>query len=59
MRVKILTSMAGPEITWQPGDIVDVSNDVAKRLIAAGFAEEIDVEIPETQREKRIYKRSR
>ncbi len=40
MRIEMLTSMAGPGCTRQAGEVVDVPDDEAKRLLAKGFAKE-------------------
>jgi hypothetical protein len=39
MKLKILTSMAGPSVNHRPGDLVEFDPATATRLIAAGFAE--------------------
>jgi len=38
MRVQILTHMVGRDVDRRPGDIVEVSDAEAVRLIAAGYA---------------------
>lgn len=38
MKLKMLTAMAGAAVTWSVGDVVDVEDAEAARLIAAGFA---------------------
>lgn len=38
MRVKMLTSMAGPLLSYSPGQVVEMEEKEAKRLISAGFA---------------------
>jgi hypothetical protein len=38
VRVKLLTSMAGPEMTWNAGEEHEVDEAYALRLQAAGFA---------------------
>lgn len=43
MIVKIRVSMAGDRFSWVPGDVVDVPDDEAERLIAAGYAVETKV----------------
>jgi len=41
MRVRMLTSMAGATISRKKGDIYDLPEDKAQRLIDAGFAEPV------------------
>lgn len=38
MRIRFLVSLSGPEVNFQPGDIADVENEEAGRLIEAGIA---------------------
>lgn len=44
MRVRMLVAMAGPAINWSRDQVVDVPDDEAKRLVAAGYAEEVTAE---------------
>lgn len=39
MKVKLKTIMAGPDVSYQPGDEVVFDKETAQALIAAGFAE--------------------
>lgn len=39
MKIKLLTGLAGVNFSQKAGDILDVSADEGKSLIAAGFAE--------------------
>lgn len=41
-RLRILISMASPDTSFTPGDIIDLSADEAKRFIDAGIAEPAD-----------------
>lgn len=41
MQVRLLTSMVGPNMSAQYGDIVDFSDATAKRLIERGLAEPV------------------
>lgn len=41
MKVKLLVSRVGPKLSQNRGDIVDVENDEAMRMIKAGQAEAI------------------
>ena len=38
MKVKMLVSMAGPDESWKPGDVREVSEAVAKEWQEAGIA---------------------
>jgi len=42
MKIRMLTTMAGPEINVQANQIVDLDNEFAKRLIAIGSALPLD-----------------
>lgn len=50
MKIKLLTAMAGPDCeAAYPGDVVDLPDDFAKRLLSAGAAElvvEAHTELP-------------
>ena len=54
MRVRMLTGMAGPSINYAPGQEVEMHNNEAMRLIAAGAAEPIHEPTTEKQWELRI-----
>ncbi len=41
MRIKMLTSIAGGELTARPGEIVDCDAELAKRLVASNQAERV------------------
>ena len=41
MRVRMLTSMAGPRFSRDFGQLVEMEKDEAKRLIERGFAEPV------------------
>ena len=41
MKIKMLTSMSGPDVQRRRGDELEVSADEAGRLIEAGFAEPV------------------
>lgn len=40
----MLTTMSGPEVTYAAGDEHDFSDEEAKRLVEAGFAEAVKAE---------------
>jgi hypothetical protein len=52
MKVKMLTSMAGPEISLNQGDEADFPDDEAKRLIEAGIAVPAGQVKPKTRESK-------
>ena len=41
MKVSLLVSRAGPTFSQKKGDVIDVSSDEGKRLIAAGHAQAV------------------
>ena len=41
MKVCLLVSRAGPTLSQKKGDVIDVSSDEGKRLIAAGQAQAV------------------
>ena len=41
MKVSLLVSRAGPTFSQKKGDVIDVSSDEGKRLIAAGQAQAV------------------
>lgn len=41
MKVKLMTSMAGANESYNVGEIIDVDAAYAKRLIERGFAEKV------------------
>lgn len=41
MRIKLLTSMAGADFSYDRGAILDVTDQQGKRYIAAGIAEAV------------------
>ncbi len=38
MKVKILQAMRGPALAHNPGDVIDLDDEAAKRLISKGIA---------------------
>ena len=54
MRVRMLTGMAGPSINYVAGQEVEIHNNEAMRLIAAGAAEPIHKPTTEKKWELRI-----
>lgn len=38
IKIKMLTGLAGPEISLSPGDVYETTSDEAARLIEAGYA---------------------
>ena len=42
MKIKMLVSISGPEVTFSPGDVTSIFTDSeASRLVDAGFAEKV------------------
>jgi hypothetical protein len=58
MKVRMLTSMAGEAISYQPGQVVDVSEAVGRAWCAASIAEPV-AEKPIERAEKRITKKAK
>ena len=60
MKIKLLISRGGMVDgryrSYQPGDVVDVSDDEAKRLIVKGRAEAIEAPAPKPKRAKKETK---
>lgn len=56
MKLRMLIGMEGPAVTRCPGDLVEVGDEEAARLVAAGFAETVDTDAPSRQprREKAV-----
>ena len=46
LRIKIETSLSGPDINWQPGMEVEVDDEEAQRLIDRGYASEPSIPDP-------------
>jgi hypothetical protein len=44
MKIEYLTSMSGPTMSVKPGDVADVADKQAARLIARGYAKAVQVE---------------
>ncbi len=42
MKVRLRTTMAGPEGAFPPGSVIEASVEEAEMLIAGGFAEPVD-----------------
>lgn len=47
MKIRLLATMAGPGGTWNAGEIVVLDDDVARELVAAGYARPLPA-APET-----------
>ena len=47
MRIKMITTAAGPDGVWPAGTIQDVSDVQARAMIAQGFAEAVETPIEE------------
>ncbi|MGE3932365.1 MAG: hypothetical protein AB7F67_03895 [Rhodospirillaceae bacterium] len=45
MRVKMLQQMVGPRAVRSPGDVLDLDDAEARRLLAAGYAELVPPEV--------------
>ena len=54
MRIKMLTTAAGPDGVWPAGSIQDLAAPQAKALISGGFAEPIDPPIEQAQAPKPV-----
>lgn len=39
MKIRFTVSMSGPELSVAPGDEIEIAEEEATRLVAAGFAE--------------------
>jgi hypothetical protein len=57
MKVTMLTSLYGPEISVNAGDVHDCDSDEAVRLIEAGFA--VPFAAPEIERTVKTIKEKR
>lgn len=42
MKIRFLVAMAGPGVSHAPGDIADIDDAEAERLVGAGFAAPVD-----------------
>jgi len=42
MKIKLNTILAGPNLSGQPGDIIDVAPKTGRELIAGGYAVDIE-----------------
>ena len=45
MRILMISRVAGPDYRASPGDIIDLPEDVARRLVIGGFAEPMEEEV--------------
>lgn len=52
MKVQLLVSLTSDTLSWRPGDLLEVDEAEAKRLVDAGYAIAI-VSDPETGESKR------
>lgn len=43
MRVRMVTLAAGPQGIYMPGEIVEVEDELAARMVAGNFATPVDV----------------
>lgn len=59
MRVRMLSSFAGPSVDWPAGTVQEVPDAEVKRLIEAGHAVPADAEKPETTRAKKPAREAR
>jgi len=46
MKIKMLVSMAGSDISYQPGQIIEVSNKRGEAWVNAGIAEAVKIGRP-------------
>lgn len=53
MKVKYLVGAAGPGVIILPGDVVEVSDENAERLIEAGHAEAVEEAKPKRGSKKK------
>lgn len=49
VRVKLNTSMAGPKVSYKPGDVITVDPDEAKRHVEAGNGTIVEGPAEETE----------
>ena len=50
MKIRLKTILAGPTMTGQPGDVLELDEKEAKPLLKGGYAEEVDsVSEPESK----------
>ncbi len=57
MKVRLLVGFAGPEILWEAGQVVEVDDATAERMLAAGFAELAEeIEAPEKKARSKVKK---
>jgi hypothetical protein len=65
VKLRLLTSLAGPSGAWGPGDVIEVDSKTAERMLAAGLAEPVDgppagvPTTPEAQREAKVQRRGK
>ncbi len=52
MKIKLNTTMAGPEGVFFPDSVIDVNEKQAKLLIAGDYAEAIEPEEPKTTKRR-------
>ena len=50
MIIRMRTRIAGPDFAAAPGDVISVSDDRARALIAGGYAESVDQQKPVIER---------
>lgn len=48
MKIKMLTMMAGPDISAKRGEVIEVLDSVGSQLVAGGYALSLDKQIIET-----------
>jgi len=58
MKVRMLTTYAGPKGNFKPGDVVDVENDEAKALIEGRHAEHAAEEEARGKRNEKAAKKA-
>lgn len=54
MKIRFLVAMAGPGVSHAPGDIADIDDAEAARLVGAGFAAPVDAAPAVIRREKAV-----
>ena len=59
MRVKMLSSFAGPSVDWPAGSVQEIPADEAQRLIEAGHAVPDEAPAPENAKAKKPAREAR
>lgn len=54
MKIRFLTAMAGPAVSYAVGEVADIDDAEAANLINAGFAEPVEAAPAVSRREKAV-----